>query len=410
MLLLFSFPFSALSEEMEICSFPEPWKLPVCGTTNEERALKSEHFHNQLEASLLRKKILPEEVTEAGKAVFRIGIQYSHLQWSWNFSGGSGSFMFDNRTFVTAYHVVEPLLSYISDWNEVVFKDQNGNQHEFKIKGVRFVSRLRDIAVLEVAGYEGPFLEPSTEPIKEQSYILGYSEEFKIQSVQAFQATNILYGAFVELFDCYYGFNFGGSSGGPLLNKKGKVKAVFTNLIDSPFTGCPFLLARKMDFLTEEIQNNQIYDSIEKAKELMLLEENKIAELAMEGNMDAKLELLLDAGEPFNSFEEIKEALRSDNGILQYFLIHKIASLQEQKIKIPPFITEIIDEKISSSKPQDLLSVNWYNKGLATYYDIDADLETACEFWDKARQTGHPLVHSDFVIVPSDGDIISCKL
>ena len=198
-----------------------PWNpgiFPFCGTTDEEIVIKSKHLHNQLEASLLRKKILPEEVTEAGKAVFRIGVQHTHLQWSWNFSGGSGFFMFDNRTFVTAYHVAEFLLS--SDWNEVVFKDQNGNQHEFQIKGVKFVSRLRDIAVLEVAGYEGPFLEPSTEPIKEQSYILGYSEEFKIQSAQAFQATNILYGAFSELFDCYYGANFGGSSGGASFEQK----------------------------------------------------------------------------------------------------------------------------------------------------------------------------------------------
>ena len=82
-------------------------------------------------------------------------------------------------------------------------------------------------------------------------------------------------------------------------------------------------MARKIDFLTEEIQNNQIYDSIEKVKELMLLEEFEIAELAMEGNMDAKLELLFYTVELFNSFEEIKQALRSDNGLLQHLAIEK---------------------------------------------------------------------------------------
>lgn len=121
--LLFFSPFSVFSDETEICDLLDSWKIPVCATTDEERILKSNHLHTQLEASLLRKKILPKEVTKAGKATFRIGSQYTFRDWDWNFSGGSGFFMFDNRTFFTAYHVWEPLLNHISDWNEVVFKD-----------------------------------------------------------------------------------------------------------------------------------------------------------------------------------------------------------------------------------------------------------------------------------------------
>lgn len=56
----------------------------------------------------------------------------------------------------------------------------------------------------------------------------GYSEGFKIKSVSAFEATDIHYGAFIELFDCYYEGSFGGSSGGPLVNQKRMVEGVFT--------------------------------------------------------------------------------------------------------------------------------------------------------------------------------------
>lgn len=268
---------------------------------------------------------------------------------------------------------------------------------------------MRDIVVLEVAGYEGSVLELSMESPKEQSYIMGYSKGFKIQSVRTFKATDIHYGAFLELFDCYYGFNFTGSSGGPLVNKKGEVEGVFANMIASPFTDCPFLLARRLDFLTEEMQNNQINDSIEKVKEFMLLEQDKTIELATDGDWNARFELLFTEEFPPDFSVEFEKAIMSDNALIQYYLIditmrsYIIGGIYDTFQDI-----EMIDEKITSSKPQDLLPVTWYSKGFVAYYE-DADLKKACEFWDKARQTGHPFVFSDFVIAPSQGDIISCK-
>ena len=127
-----------LDTASETCDVLMSWKMPVCVATDEERTLKSHMLHAQLEASLLRKKILPKTVTKAGSAVFNVGFQNTYRQWDWHFQGGSGFFMFDTHTFFTAYHVLKFILDNTSHWSEVVFKDQNGNQKEFKIKGVKF--------------------------------------------------------------------------------------------------------------------------------------------------------------------------------------------------------------------------------------------------------------------------------
>ena len=249
-LIFFLFSFPVYSDEGKVCDLLEPWEVRVCSETEEGLTHISETLHAQLEASLIRKKVLPEKVTAAGTVVFNIGIQYEWREWNWSFSGGSGFFMFDNRTFFTAYHVLEGLLDGISHWNKIVFKDQKGVQHDFKVKAVKFMSKRRDMAVLEVEGYDGPVLEMSRKPPQEQSYIMGYPEGFKIQSVRAFEATDIHYGAFLELFDCYYGVSFGGSSGGPLVSREGKVEGVFTSMMGVSQYNCShFLLARKLDFL-----------------------------------------------------------------------------------------------------------------------------------------------------------------
>ena len=416
--LLFFSPFSVFatsihSNEIKFCDVLDPWKIQVCAVTDKEGALKSNHLHTHLKASLLRKKMVPKEVEEAGEAVFQIGIQYTFLDWNWNFNGGSGFFMFNERTFFTAYHVLEPLLNQVSDWNEIVFKDQNGNQREFTIKGMKFASLVHDIVVLEVEGYEGPVLELSKESLKEPSpsYIIGYSirylEGFKIQPVRSFEAADNHYGAFLELFDCYYGFNFTGSSGGPLLNREGKVQGVFTNLVNAPHSGCSFLLARKGDFLSEEAQSNKpINNTIEKAKDTLFSEQDKTMELAMNGDINALIELIFYNREIASTLLlDMEEILPSSNALIRHILM----KLSLMDIESPDVInrTEMIDRKITSS--QDTLSLTWYSKGVIAYY-LEENLEKACGFWDKARQMGHPFVSSDFVIVPEEWDIISCKL
>lgn len=423
------FSFSIFSSHEEHCELSMPWKLPVCAQTTEEISDKSNVLSQQLAESLKRKKVIPEQVIESSKTVFRIGTQNTFRGWSWNFEGGSGFFMFDNRTFLSAYHVLEFFKENISHWREVVFKDQNGNQHDFKIKGVRFASKVHDMVVFEIEGYDGPILEPSERPPQEQSYVIGYNQDdVQIQSfTHPFDATNIHYGLFIELFDCYYGFNFNGFSGGPLVNKTGKVEGVFSNSVNSPLSvNCGFSMARKVNSLTEEIKTSVMYHSFEQFKKFMQEEEVKAITLAEMGDMNAKItisELLT---------TDSSRILTSDNALAQHLLMltiimnYKMEALSDNLMQesedpiinivtkslkdensIQSLLLSLADDIMTASKPHQLLSVTWYERGVAAY-SIDGDLETACQFWDKARQTNHPYVLSDFVMIP-DMDIVRCR-
>lgn len=318
------------------------WQIPVCAATDEERTRKSNMLHAQLETSLLRKNILPEKVINAGPVVFNIGFQDISCQRDRNFQGGSGFFMFDTRTSFTAYHAMEFLLNNISDWNEVVFKDQTRNQKEFKIKGVNFVSRLGDIAVLEVEGYQGPVLEVSTESPREQFYIIGYPKtEFEIQSVRTFEATDIYYGAFMELFDCYYGFNTNGASGGLLVNRAGKVEGVFSSKITSSFSTCDFRLIGKLHLLIAEMKTTETYDSIEEVKRLIHFETMKVVRLAVEGDMNARFELLNER--PVS----ITEAFQSNNPLIKHTLMSVSTNKAMELQLIEPFNDIFSKRKVS---------------------------------------------------------------
>lgn len=399
---------SAFAEEQEVCDSLKPWRVPVCATTEEERTKKTDLLHTLLSESLTRKKILPEKVIEAGQAVFRIGFQHTFQQWSWNFSGGSGFFMFNNRTFFTNHHVVKLLLENISHWNEIVFKNQTGEEEEFQIKRVKFISKIYDVAVLEVEGYEGPVLEPATETPREQSYALGYPENFDIQSARnTFELTPILYGAFPELFDCYYDTRFEGFSGGPMVNREGKVESVFSGIF-SGYKSCPVLMTRRLNFLTEEIKTNtKGFDSIEQAKEMILKNMEDLIALAKSGNREIRFGLLIDGviiphdTTIIDPLRVIMEAAAEGNRLAWHTIIGLI---DEERMSF--FVTNPVSPW-RTSLPQTL-HITWYEMGIVAYY-TDDNLKKACNFWKKATQLEHPYIYENFVFVPGTGDIISCE-
>ena len=435
--LLTFFSLSALSNHEEHCEWIRPWELPVCGQTIEEITYKESVLSHALGASITRTREIPEEVIEASRAVFNIGFQNTFREWSWNFLGSSGFFMFDQRTFFSAYNLLESLEENVSHWNEVVFKDQDGVQQNFKIKGVKFASKLRDIVVFEVEGYEGPVLDLSLESPQGQSYIIGYPEGFKIKSVtHPFEAADTRYGAFIELFDCYYDLDFKGADGGPFLNKEGKVEGVFVSKINTSLPkDCGFILAGKLDFFNEGVKNkNQTYRSLAEVRELMRKEEQKIIALSADGNKDATFTLLTNRGFSFEQSDplaQMRDLITSGNTLIRHTLSFVLIKMRQQdaisdavsEVLIPEtdalmslmndeesfrnrFIATIND-LISGFEPQELLSMTWYEMGLAAYH-IDDNLTEACDFWNKARQTGHPLVLADSVIIPNV-DIIRCK-
>ena len=401
-ILFLFFSFSVFSNHEEHCELLMSWEVPVCGPTAEERTYKVNILSEQLAASLERKRALPKKVIKAGKTVFNIGTEKAFRDYSGNpeqdFRGGSGFFMFDDRTFFSAHHVLGALLNEISDWDEVVFKDQNGNTYDLKIKGVKFLSKLHDIVIFEIEGYDGPVLELSQEPPQNQSYVIGYPEGFKIQSViNPFETTNH-YAAFIELFDCYYGYDFIGASGGPLVNKEGKVEGVFGAGVETPLpTNCGFTLAKKLDFLSEGIQM-EVHDSIEKVKELMNSEENK---LIADNDLIRHLRILATI--------EKRKMKAIDTGVTEKLegkdsMIDEIMRFIDNKAD--EFFVSIID-LIAAAESQQWLSVTSYEMGVAAYH-IDDNLTEACHFWNKARQTGHPFVLSDSVIIPNL-DIVRCE-
>ena len=288
------------------------------------------------------------------------------------------------------------------------------------------------MVAFEVEGYDGPILELAKEPPQEQSYAIGYpQDDLQIQPfTHPFEVTNIHYGAFIELFDCYYGSNFNGLSGGPLVNKTGKVEGVFTEIINSPSSiNCGFSMARKLDFLTEEIKTRAMYHSFEQVKKLIQEEKMRVIALAEAGDMNAKIE----ARKVFVT--DTSKVITSNNALAQHILMvtiikdHKLETFSDtlmqesrasrdstintliksldDKNSLQSLLFSIADDIITASEPHQLLPVTWYERGVAAY-NIDEDLEAACKFWDKARQTKHPYVLSDFVIIP-DIDIVRCK-
>ena len=75
--------------------------------------------------------------------------------------------------------------------------------------------------------------------------------------------------------------------------------------------------------------------------------------------------------------------------------------------KAEEFFAFIATDLIAAAESQQRLHVTWYEMGVAAYY-LDENLEEACDLWDKARQTGHPFVLSDSVIIPNL-DIVRCE-
>lgn len=395
------FAFSSKINKKDYCNSLDLWEISLCAKNKEEFLRKSNVLNNLLQSSLFRKNFLPKKVLEAGKAVFHFVVRHRYHK-EFYVGTGSGFFLFNNNTLFTNHHVLSYLLNErgILNWNEIVFKDQNGNKRSFSVKGVKFLSEIYDVAVLEVEGYEGPILDLAVHSPQEQSYIMGYpkdkgKKEFKIQSVySAFDITGVYYGVFLELFDCYYGVNFTGSSGGPMVNQQGKVEAVFSNMVHS--SRCSFLLTRKIHFLAEQLKKStQVFHSVQEAKEMINRDRGTTIELAQSGNPAAQYALFYEVDKVADT-DLKKKILGVDHILVRHF---------EVKRKGLKYITD--RQKINS---KNLLHTTWYEAGVYASY-VDDDINAACEFWKKAGELGHPYIRSNFVFLPRrryEHDIIDC--
>ena len=396
----------------DFCESIKPWKLSLCADSASALKQQTSALSRLLEESLIRTRRIPEKVLSAGQAVFNICVPYRFRGWTWNCQGASGFFLFDNRTFVTNHHVLSGLLykEEISDWSEVAFRDQKGGYRDFHIKGVRFLSKMNDIAVLEVEGYAGPALQPAEATPGEQSYIIGYPGhgDLKIQPVRSiFDAGEAQYGAFIELFDCAYGFDLSGSSGGPLLSEDGRVQGVFANMIHLP-SSCPFLLAKKMEFLKKihEMSLDTI-SSISRIKLMIKTDIDEFARRVESGDREAQLIYSMERFEyPSSPLLDpsgmLASAYNNGHNLAEFFMLKDL--FQEESTLTKNLVHTVL-------KQGESLAITYYEAGLAVYY-IEDNFKKACELWMRAGDLGHPYIDSNAnaVVAPYMSKIFICEL
>ena len=407
------FDLDALKKS-NICKKHPGWRLTLCAPTDLELDKKNAVLDSVLQESLLAKKQIPQAVLTAGKAVFEICVPSRFHKWIWNCTGGSGFFLFDNRTFITNHHVLEGFLlkDDILNWDEVIFRDHTGKEAHFRIKGVKFLSMMHDIAVLDVEGYEGPVLKPAEElPFGKRFYIAGYpGDSFKIHPVRnLFDMDAIHYGAFREIFDCSYGTDFSGSSGGPALNQVGDVVAVFAGSLNSS-SQCPLQILKKTDFLSpRKVQQIQAF-SVKDLETLRISDIAAFSKNAADGDETARFMYFYEKVDRFrfndkirylDSEDLLREAFNLGHATAEFQSLNKVLSEEsgpEQKL----FVDSLLSED------RDLLSATYFELAFF-FYKRRNNLQTACELWKKSGELGHPyIIDSNVVILTGKGDIVFC--
>ena len=368
--------------------------------------------------SLKRKQNIPEEVLQAAGAVFKVGVKGKQ-----GLRGhGSGFFLFNQQTFVTNYHVLENLLHHddFKNFKSVIFLDQKGQKQNFEMKGVKLVSQLRDVAVLEIQDYEGKVLELARDrPSDQGSYIAGYSSPpdfinemdhpsltsggLKTHSVRKsyHHPAGFQYAVLLEMYDCYYGYQFSGASGGPMLNKTGQVEGVFSAMF--PTEICHTLFVKKLGFLEALMGDLKVLVTMQEIEEEVQAGLKRFKQLVQEGDEQAQLllylagrHITLDPEEELDVLNRVELLLRPallGHGLAQYLLIDHVQDMH-------PGLDDFWEKNQESFLP-----ISWYAMGVIAFFNHDREL--ACYFFNRAGKTGHPYVYKRFVVLPNNDMFLS---
>lgn len=167
---------------------------------------------------------VPNEVTSAEQAVFKVINRYG---------SGSGFFVRDNKTFVTALNSIMGIFATADNFSDEfgIFILVNGKK--LKVTGIQSMSLLHNQVVLTVEGYEGPFLKVSDVPVSDNDkfYALGFLSNDENINIIKGRINPSLTG-----LDLYHVGtsnkanvvnNVDGMLGGPILSENGHVAGMF---------------------------------------------------------------------------------------------------------------------------------------------------------------------------------------
>ena len=279
-------------------------------------------FFVWLPACVFQEK-LPSPVVQAQYAIVKIVIRGPGVQ-------GTGFFI-DQNTLVTNYHVIEFLR--LQHAKIRFFHPTFHNPlKEIQFKRIKHLSALHDLAVLEVQGYEGPFLKLGSF-LNDDVYAIGFPEGVfrKIKGGNIKQKDTLYFYEIVS----YIPPIIGGASGSPLLNIKGEVIGITYASVtfldkENEKTSNPkfvvFLEAKKVQYLIELFNTNEL--SLKKPKELILEEEFNIKQLAKAGNAEAQYKvghIFFYIGEFDLAFNWILKAANQGHSAAIFFLAHMYA-------------------------------------------------------------------------------------
>ncbi len=302
-LMLQNDPFALLeskptySQECSIVSYEDGSYSEYCSPlnktkSNEEIAESSvEDFDSQEEVNTSEEQfvdetthqeevVFPKWLEQAQNGVGKFTIQIGQGANERKQGIGSGFFIKDSNDqpiFITNYHVLGsaiailftmnvPSQEWFTETSNIRFYIEQGD-HKFRVKGVRSMSLLMDLAVLEVEDYTGATLSVADDYSSEVPvYILGYPGGNDLQKIKGTSSfpTSTLYTSFMVSHNIEFCRTLSGVSGGPALNTDGEVIGV-------AFSGDLLISCKNLNIIPLEGFNNiDFMSSLKANKESMV--------------------------------------------------------------------------------------------------------------------------------------------
>ena len=324
---------------------------------------------------------------------------------------GSGFFVKDisgQPVLISNYHIMEFILLYLfrmeipdQDWfsetSELQFYVEQGDQ-KFRITGIRDISRLMDLVVLEVEDYTGSTLNIANDYANEvPAYILGYpgGDFQKVKATNAF-ITSVFRISFMISHYIDNCWGLGGISGSPVLNIDGEVIGVAS--ASSPNADCRHVEAIPLEGFNNINLMSSVKDHKDSIVDLIIEQESLFYDRRVSSNEESKgdLEWITSyGGEDDRSF--LFYILRSldEEYLLNIYqkVFNSRQELDEEEEKVYKFLVQSQMARahgfdISKAAQFGSITAN-FSLGLDSY--IDGNFDKAHQLFQTVIQSRMPL-------------------